>query len=144
MTEQKTAPAPPAHGTICWHELYTRDPEKVKPFYAAMFGWSYDSMPMPQVGEDAGEGEYLMMKRPDEVHFGGVQAMTSPQFEGVPPHWLTYIAVDDIEASTAKVETLGGEVKMGVTTVQGAGRFSVIADPGGAVFCLWQQTAMDC
>ena len=36
------------HGNFAWHELYTRDVEAAKSFYAATAGWTFEGMPMPQ------------------------------------------------------------------------------------------------
>lgn len=57
---------------------------------------------------------------------------------GIPPNWLTYITVDDIDATAAKVESAGGTVAAPLFDVMDAGRMSVIADPSGGVFALWQ------
>ena len=106
-------------------ELMTRDIEKSKKFYSGMFGWKLEDVPgmeytMVSVGEGTGGG---MMKNPHP--------------EG-PDSWLAYIAVDDVKTSTKKAKELGGTVVKDVTEVMGMGWFSVIVDPTGAVFALWQ------
>jgi predicted enzyme related to lactoylglutathione lyase len=54
----------------------------------------------------------------------------------VPNSWLTYFAVDDLDASVAKVTELGGSVMMPSMEVEGVGRFAVVADNHGAVFAI--------
>ncbi len=56
----------------------------------------------------------------------------------VPPHWLLYFLVENADASTAKVTELGGKVIMPPMSLEKVGRFSVVADPQGAVFSLFQ------
>ena len=57
---------------------------------------------------------------------------------GVPPHWNTYVTVADVDATAAQVPGAGGTVMMPPFDVMDAGRMSVIADPTGAMLCLWQ------
>jgi hypothetical protein len=63
--------------------------------------------------------------------------MTGPEWRGVPPHWMVYVAVDDIDAAARKVVELGGKVCVPPTTIP-VGRFAVVNDPQGATFSLFQ------
>jgi predicted enzyme related to lactoylglutathione lyase len=56
----------------------------------------------------------------------------------VAPHWLVYFAVNDCEGTTALAQSLGGAVCLPPTDAPGVGRFSVLADPQGAVFAAIQ------
>jgi predicted enzyme related to lactoylglutathione lyase len=58
--------------------------------------------------------------------------------QGVPPTWNVYLAVDDVNASTANAGTAGGMVAMEPFDVSDAGRMSFVADPSGAFVGLWQ------
>ena len=82
-------------------------------------------------------GTYTMFKK-GEQPVGGMMAMPPDCGEGVPPHWMSYIAVDDVDASTAKVEQLGGKVRVPPTAIPNVGRFSVITDPTGATISLFK------
>ncbi len=55
-----------------------------------------------------------------------------------PDNWLPYILVDDVKASTGKAKSLGAAIAKDVTEVPGMGWFSVVIDPTGAAFGLWQ------
>ena len=55
-----------------------------------------------------------------------------------PAAWTTYLASDDADATTAKVTAAGGAVLAEPFDVMDVGRMSVAADPGGAVFGIWQ------
>jgi predicted enzyme related to lactoylglutathione lyase len=111
-------------------ELNTTDVGKAKAFYGKLFDWKLEDMPMEggtytmiQVGQGTGGG---MMKHP---------------MPGAPSAWLAYVAVDDIAASTEKAKALGAQIIKGTTEIKGAGWFSILADPTGAVFALWKPTA---
>ncbi len=110
-------------------ELHTKDVEKSKKFYAGMFAWKMEGIPgmdyaIINVGEGTGGG---MMKNP---------------VPGDPDNWLPYIMVDDVAASTKKAKSLGATIARDITEVPDMGRFSVIIDPTGAAFGLWQTKAM--
>lgn len=113
-----------AHGDIHWNELITNDAEAAKKFYADVMGWSYDSMPMP-------DGTYHVCKRGDDMVGGLFEA--SAEMGGDDPHWQTYFAVDDVDASIEKIRAAGGSVVRDPFDVPGVGRIAMVADPTGAV-----------
>ena len=117
----------PQHGTFLWNELATTDPEACKRFFRAVLGWS-----TRQVGEG---GRYTVWMA-GEQEAGGMLQMAGPEWEGVLPHWLAYIAVDDVDTAAARVDAHGGEVKAAPFDVPNLGRICVIADPTGAVVAL--------
>jgi hypothetical protein len=104
-------------------------------FYASLFGWTGDDAPIPQ------GGVYTMLKLSGQ----DVGAMTPLQEDqkkaGVPPHWMSYVAVASADDSAKTAATLGGTVVAGPFDVMDAGRMAVIQDPTGAMFCLWQAKA---
>ena len=109
-------------------ELQTQDVDKSKKFYASMFDWKLEEIPgmdytVINVGEGTGGG---MLKKP---------------VPGIPDNWLPYILVADAAASTKKARALGATIAKEVTEVPGFGWFSVILDPTGAAFALWQPKA---
>jgi predicted enzyme related to lactoylglutathione lyase len=70
---------------------------------------------------------------------GMMGAMGGPT---VPPHWLGYVAVSDVDAMTKKVETLGGKVVMPAMDMPKVGKFSIVKDPTGATFALFRSARM--
>jgi predicted enzyme related to lactoylglutathione lyase len=124
-------------GTFLWNELITTDPDKAKAFYKEIAGWSYHDVDMENPMEPAKPGgkAYTICKA-GETMAGGMMRMEGPEWQGIPPHWMSYIQVDDVDAAVAKVEPAGGSVKMPPFDIPTVGRIAVIADPTGAVVCL--------
>ncbi|MFT5507283.1 MAG: putative enzyme related to lactoylglutathione lyase [Hyphomicrobiaceae bacterium] len=114
----------PGHGTFHWNELMTGDVEAAKAFFAETVGWEFDGMPMP-------EGMYWVAKVDDQP-VAGIMAMTDDVPKGVPPHWLPYLEVDDIDVRLAKIKAAGGEVLRDVFEVPQVGRFAILKDSTGA------------
>ena len=125
----------PANGSFCWNELSTTDDAAAMKFYGELLGWEFKSSDMP-----AGEGSEAPPVVYNEIvvggkHIGGVFKM-GPEFGGAPPHWMAYVAVDDVDARAARVEGLGGKVCVPPTDIPNVGRFCVITDPSGATLSL--------
>jgi predicted enzyme related to lactoylglutathione lyase len=109
-------------------ELHTNDLARAKDFYSRLFGWKLQDMPMP------GGGSYTMI----DVGGGTGGGMMVNQAPGTPPHWMSYVGVDDIQAATRKAKDLGAKVVMDVMDVGEYGSMSVITDPTGATIAMWQ------
>ena len=125
MTEAQAALT---HGKVCWHECNTKDSGAATKFYCELFGWTTSEC-------DMGGQMYTMLHRDGEP-FGGVMQMTA-EWGDAPPHWMTYVAVDDVDASAKKAEELGGKICVPPTDIP-VGRFSVITDPTGATISLYK------
>lgn len=113
------------HGHFYWNEFMTRDVEGVKAFYADTLGWKFSAMPMPQ-------GTYHLVLD-GEQPIAGIMPMAGPEFEGVPEHWFSYIAVDDIDARLEKAVAKGASIAHGPFDVDGVGRICVLKQPNGAM-----------
>ncbi len=124
--------AKPKHpaGTFCWFECGTRDAAKAKQFYTRLFGWSAVDAPMPEGG-----GSYTILKAGDE-EIAGLYQMSGPRFEGVPSHWLTYVAVDDVDETARRAVALGGNTHAGPMDIPNVGRVAILQDPTGAVIAI--------
>jgi predicted enzyme related to lactoylglutathione lyase len=117
--------------SLCWNELVTRDVAGMKSFYAKVLGFTYDPMPM-------GDFDYEVIKVGERPN-GGIMPMNGPMWEGIPSHWMVYFAVADTDAMASKCEQLGGKIMVPPTDMS-VGRFSVLADPQGAVFTVLKLT----
>ncbi len=116
-------------GTFCWADLSTPDPAKAIEFYSGLFGWKFGSSEHDSSG-------YLHIKN-GEQFIGGLPPVAHRR-AGTPPHWLSYIQVDDVDATATKAEQLGGKLYLAPMSMEGVGRMSVIADPQGAVFAIFK------
>jgi predicted enzyme related to lactoylglutathione lyase len=115
-------------GTLCWADLMTTDVALARQFYAVLFGWDIS----PGQNDPAG---YLHIKN-GETFIGGMPPV-GPQ-TGVPPHWLLYFLASDCDGMVAKAKSLGANIYYGPTTMEGVGRWAVVADPQGAAFAIFQ------
>ncbi|MGW0040111.1 VOC family protein [Rhodococcus sp. NPDC003348] len=118
-------------GVPCWVDLSASDPTAAKDYYSRLLGWEFEDMPNP------GGGVYSMAHlRGHTVGAVGGQPPGTPA--RTPSHWNTYLATDDVTATTAKVAAAGGQVVMGPDDVGDAGRMAFVTDPTGAVVGLWE------
>jgi uncharacterized protein len=122
--------AAPAVGTFCWNELWTRDMGKARSILGTLFGWTAEDMPM---GE---HGTYTVFKAGDKMAGGGAQMTAGPMWDGVPVHWMGYIAVADADATTKTAQSLGLEVKVPPSEIPNVGRFAVFAHDSLGVFAV--------
>ena len=117
-------------GVPCWIDTSQPDPEAAVDFYRGLFGWEFeDTMPPDS------EGKYFIGR----IRGGDVAAVSSlPQ--GGPPMatWNTYICVQNADEAASKAVDAGGKAMVEPFDVMDAGRMAVLADPEGAVFCVWQ------
>lgn len=113
------------HGALCWNELMTADVDAAKKFYSAVFGWTYEAMPMDGVA-------YNVIKVGERSN-GGIMPMEGPSWQGVPPHWMTYFAVDDCDEVARNAADTGGTVCVQPIDIP-VGRMAVLGDPDGGTF----------
>ncbi|MGF1508036.1 MAG: VOC family protein [Myxococcota bacterium] len=119
-----------SHGTFNWVDLSAKSIERVRPFYEALFGWTYE----PSQGD---QGYGIFMK--DQKSAAGIGQMSPAMLEAnVPSTWNTYVSVDDIQATEAKAKALGGTLMFDTVDVLDVGRMNFVTDPEGALFAMWQ------
>ncbi|MGA6986963.1 MAG: VOC family protein [Terriglobales bacterium] len=117
------------HGTLCWADLSTSEAKPAADFYSGLFGWQIIADPKDPSG-------YLHIKNGE--HFIGGVPPASHRQPGVPPHWMAYFQVDDVDASASKAKQMGANLYLPPKSMEGVGRLSVIADPQGAVFAIFK------
>ena len=119
-------------GTFCWMDIYLPDQDRGKAFYGNLFGWDWTDVPMGDSGMP-----YTMFNL-DGKSVGGLgPAMPGMLPDGVPPHWFSYVATDDLDATAERARSLGATFMMGPADV-GTGRVALMQDAGGASVFLWQ------
>jgi uncharacterized protein len=113
-----------SHGSFYWNELMTWDVEQAKRFYGASIGWTFEAMPMAN-------GTYWLAKM-DEKAVAGIFPLSRPEFEGVPEGWMSYLAVDDVDARIETAKAAGAKVMREPFEVPDVGRIAILKEPGGA------------
>src|SRR5215217_858993 len=117
-------------GMILWQDLTVGPAEEIRDFYQQVVGWEARPHDM---------GEYhdydIVVPATGETvtgicHARGVNA-------DIPPQWLLYFGVADVEASAARCVALGGTILAGPRDM-GVARFCVIRDPAGAICALYR------
>ena len=114
-------------GAFSWSELMTTDAAAAKSFYAQLFGWEMDDRPI--------SGMIYTVLKAGGQEVGGLMNM-SPDMQGTPPYWGTYVTVDDVDASARLAEELGGRVIVQPMDIAEVGRFALIQDPQGAMLSI--------
>jgi uncharacterized protein len=120
-------------GTFCWVGLATSDPAAAERFYTSLFRWEAEEL-------SAGEaGKYAMLRRANQDVAILYRQQPEARAAGAPPHWTSYISVEDADATAARAGELGGAaVFREPFDVLDAGRVAAISDPTGAIVSLWQ------
>jgi uncharacterized protein len=118
---------PRKHGQFVWYELMTTDTGSAGKFYQQVIGWT------PRDASATPDMRYTLFNVGDVPATGMMAQMQEAQEAGIPPNWLGYVAVDDVDATAAKATQLGGKVHFAPSDIPGVGRFAVIADPESAV-----------
>lgn len=116
----------PVHGVPCWVSLMTPDVRAAQDFYGTVLGWTFRSGTL---------GEGFTVAHLDALPVAGV-ARIAP---GLPNavSWTPYFAVDDADATAARVRERGGTIAVGAIRL-GPGRGAVAADREGAGFGFWE------
>lgn len=115
-------------GAPCWADLGSTDPDAARAFYSAVLGWVFD--------EPAAEfGGYSNAR----VGGAAVAGLAGLQPGGPTQSvWTVYLHAPDAAAQAAAIAAAGGAVIMPAMQVGPFGHMAIVADPGGAVFGLWQ------
>src|SRR6266567_7006783 len=123
-------------GIPCWIELKALDPVRAAGFYSLLFGWRIDEP------EDQEERRTALMHEATEWRVaylrGKPVAAVTPKYLPGRPGWLTYVSVENADATAASVKQVGGQVISEPSDIADAGRAAVFTDPAGAVFGVWQ------
>jgi len=119
-------------GAFCWVELATTDQNAAKSFYGSLFGWAVRDLPM---GSDDLYSIFQLEGRDTAAVY---TLRTEQRSQGVPPHWMLYVAVSSADDAAGRAGQLGGKVLAPAFDVFDAGRMAVLQDPTGARFCVWQ------
>lgn len=122
--------AMPAHGEFCWSEIVTNNVKDSQKFYSEIFGWIFSN--------NKSDNGYIEFGKEGEAPLGGMFEMTEEICGGTPPppHFMNYIAVDNVDEIAGKAFELGATIVKAPENIPNVGRFSIIKDPTGAMFAV--------
>jgi predicted enzyme related to lactoylglutathione lyase len=113
-------------GKFFWYELMTSDPEAARKFYGDVVGWGTQ--------ESGTEGYRVFTVGEGRAVAGLMELPQHLRAENVPPHWIGYIAVDDVDDAVDEIQEEEGTVHRAPFEIPGVIRLAVVADPQGAAF----------
>jgi predicted enzyme related to lactoylglutathione lyase len=125
----------PSAGKIGWVDLTVEDAATVRGFYEAVVG--FESSPVDM----GGYSDFNMLAQGSTEPVAGVCHARGSNAD-LPPAWMVYFTVEDIAASAARCEELGGDLVVPPRGL-GGGRYCVVRDPAGAVCALYQPPGDD-
>ncbi len=117
-------------GTAGWFDLTVPNADEVRDFYAGVIGWKPEALSM-------GEYNDYVMTLPDEGG-AGVAGVCHARGSnaGIPPVWLVYFKVADLDESVRICLEKGGKVIVGPKSMGPNGTYCIIQDPAGATAAL--------
>lgn len=121
----------PAAGSITWADLTVPNAEAIRNFYSEVAGWTFEPVDM------GGYSDYSMTSPENGQPLAGICHARGVN-AGLPPQWLIYITVTDLEQSAVRCTALGGKIIAAPQKMGSFGRFCVIQDPAGAVAALFE------
>ena len=118
------------HGTVIWNELNTRDAEKAKDHYGKLLGWTFETK--------TEHNNYIIASYEGRMVGGILDINPFPNPESIPPHWLTYFGVKDIDAALKTLTDEGGTILRPAFEVPEIGQIAIALDSVGACIGLMQ------
>src|SRR5262245_59390292 len=114
----ETTPHTYPQGVPCWIEEILPDPQRATEFYGRLFGWEFENRTPP-----GASGVFLIATRNGKA----VGSLSS----GDGARWVTYIAVDDLDAMTRRAVGAGATLLVEPVTAGPARRWAELRDPRG-------------
>jgi uncharacterized protein len=121
---------PSSPNTFVWYELMTSDMDAAEAFYREVVGWGAQDWGQPEM-------RYKIMSAGERPVAGLMPLPAEFKQAGGRPAWVGYIGVEDVDAATERLREAGGTVHRAPADIPEVGRFSVVADPQGALFMLF-------
>lgn len=127
------ADTPSKPGFFSWHELNTTDYEGAWKFYSELFGWKPTSS--MDMGQDL--GAYWMFGLDPQKSMGGMSNVAKQM--KMPPHWMYYVTVENIDATVGGIKKAGGKILNGPMDIPGNDKIAQCMDPQGAAFAIYME-----
>ncbi len=127
-----TQPMPTGFGSFCWQQLNTTDLAAAEAFYSKLFGWETTRA----IAEGMiNWGPFSVVKNTGLEIATIMQMPTDAESQS---HWLSYVWVQDLQASFVKMQALGGKPFLEPRVIP-EGSFAVFADPSGALLAMFEK-----
>lgn len=126
----------PKPGSFCWTEIASTDAARCKAFYTNVFGWKFKE----SNATDESFAYHEFTNGSGDYPSGGLYEISSAicgEGELPPPHFLTYVAVENVDDNAQRAVELGGRLIKEPTDIPNTGRFALIQDPTGAMFAMF-------
>jgi predicted enzyme related to lactoylglutathione lyase len=114
-------------GALLWNDLTVENATEVKDFYTSVIGWTATEQAMGDYND------YNIHNATGEVIAGICHARGVNK--NIPPQWLLYIKVKNVEESLKNCTSLGGTIIDG-PRMMGKNNFAIIKDPAGAILAI--------
>lgn len=125
-------------GVPCWVETLQPDVQAALDFYGSLFGWEFAG-PGSMPGDRPGQYFVARVRGRDVAGIGSL-----PTRDDLPaPTWVTQIHVDSADEAVERAKSAGGVLRDGPLDALPAGRLAVLADPAGALVCVWEAGARE-
>ncbi len=118
-------------GSLGWMDLTVENADSIRDFYREVTGWTATGLEM------GGYEDYVMAEPASGKAISGICHARGSNTE-LPPVWLIYITVEDIEQSLKRCEELGGQAITPIKSYGEQGRYCIIRDPAGAHAALFE------
>jgi predicted enzyme related to lactoylglutathione lyase len=125
--EPRTYPA----GVTCWIDTNQPEVDAALEFYGGLFSWTFDEATPPDAPQ-----RYVIAQLAGR-DAGAIAGPRKPGESGGAV-WSTYVAVDDVDAATDRLVSLGAAEVMAPVDAGPGGRTATLTDPEGAELRLWQ------
>lgn len=114
-------------GEFCWVDVAVPDPTATHTFFSELFGWGRRVRPTEEA--DA----YSIMTL-NGRHVTGICEVE----ESETSRWMSYLLVEDLSKAADRAKSLGGEILKAGLEIPTFGLMTVVMDPTGAIFSLWE------
>jgi predicted enzyme related to lactoylglutathione lyase len=122
--------------SILWHDITVDNADKLSEFYSKVVGWTIEPLSMGDYNDYVMKNSITGAGTAGVCHARGVN-------QGLPPQWLAYVKVQDMEASLENCTRLGGKIIGERRNMGDQGEFCLIQDPAGAHMMLFASPTTD-
>ena len=116
---------------IEWHDLTVPDAEQARDFYTSVLGLHAEPVDM------GGYSDFNLVDPKTKTPVAGVCHARGSNTD-LPPQWMAYFTVADLDASLQALQQGGGAV-LGEPKTMGSSRYAFVRDPFGAVCALFER-----